>query len=521
MRVWTPLETAWPAGALLIGVLASLWISRRHFALPRRERHWLWGLMILSFLVRWVWLPVLARHTPDGHEADYFDRFQGLVEPTRGGTVMYPSMQWLWYGLGRVLPHDSWVPSFIMVLVSCAGIAFIVMAIRTLTKPELGWIAGVLLALHPVHAAWSSSAYNVILPFSLGALGWAAAAKYCDQRRPKEELLWLCLTSLALAVATRLDSVVLAGPPLLWLCLRPPVNVTWKQMVMDRAPHVGAGVVTAGLLWFCIDPLVTPAEIPGAGEHTLSLAINWNFVDVHFPFDGPLALMLLVLCSIMAVRRWPLIGTSMLILWVGNHLLMATFNDYADRHALMGHAALVFLLAAGTVSVVEKRRVGHILGLASLLGIFGHGLWDMRDRFYGSDDRFNALLAEGVWAELPRMTLIEASTQDGESCGWVGEAESLGLSSTLSHFNLIDEMEEREVRGPNGCLRWCADVQDWKWSSRSVRDRALRLMHLYHLDAIGVLGESDGFQCLVIEVQERGVDDPDHIPDWMGPVRFP
>ena len=51
------------------------------------------------------------RYFPDGHEADYYDRFTGLVEPTQGGTVMYPSMQWLWYGLGHILPHEPWVPA--------------------------------------------------------------------------------------------------------------------------------------------------------------------------------------------------------------------------------------------------------------------------------------------------------------------------------------------------------------------------------------------------------------------------
>jgi hypothetical protein len=122
---------------------------------------------------------------------------------------------------------------------------------------------------------------------------------------------------------------------------------------------------------------------------------------------------------------------------------------------------------------------------------------------------------------LPRLSLEEASHRNGQSCGWVSEASQARIEPGLSHFNLVQPAEAQTHRGPDGCLRWCADVQDWRWSSRSVRDRSLRLIHLYQLEAVGVVGESDGYQCLVLDIGERSVGGADRIPDWLGPRRFP
>jgi len=208
---------------------------------------------------------------------------------------------------------------------------------------------------------------------------------------------------------------------------------------------------------------------------------------------------------------------------VGNHLLMASFVDYADRHALMSLPGLIFVLAAAAYALAEgsiwRRAAWAIPGLG--LGICLVGQLDMRERFYGTDDAFSVLLSEGEWGDLPRVSLEEAVRSDGVACGWVSEASQAQSGAELSHFNLIRPEEVEIHRGPGGCLRWCADVQDWRWSSRSVRDRALRLMSLYHLEATAVLGEPDGFQCLVLEVGPRNSARPDHIPDWLGPRHIP
>ena len=73
-----------------------------------------------------------------------------------------------------------------------------------------------------------------------------------------------------------------------------------------------------------------------------------------------------------------------------------------------------------------------------------------------------------------------------------------------SHFNVLDAAEAEALRGEGGCLRWCADVQDWRWSSRGVADRARRMHRLYELTPVAVVSEpASGYACLVWEVGPR------------------
>ena len=98
MKIATPLQTAWPAGVIAVLLLLALWRSRDELRLPKG---WGWALLVL-LAVRIVWIPGITGHIYDGHEADYYDLFRGVRLPTRGGTVLYPAMQWLWYGMGAI-----------------------------------------------------------------------------------------------------------------------------------------------------------------------------------------------------------------------------------------------------------------------------------------------------------------------------------------------------------------------------------------------------------------------------------
>ena len=458
MKVWTPIETVWPVWALFVALCGALWFARHELTISRKERPWMLGLLVLAFGIRWWWLPVQERYFPDGHEADYYDRFTALVEPTQGGTVMYPSMQWLWYGLGHILPHEPWVPALMMAVVSCLGIGFCVMALQRWVHPEVGWIAGLLLALHPVHAAWSSSAYNVILPFSLGMLGMAAAGTYVSRRRPSQALMWVASLAFGLAVTTRIDSIVLLGPALWMILFHRPEDVSWSRTLKNRVMHLTGPLITVGLVGVALHPLLS-REIPGQGERERSLAMNWQLTDVHMPFDGSGGLLLLALGAVMAGRRWPMATMAMVLGAVGNHLLMSSFNDYADRHALMSHLCVVGILAAGGASMVgygrwiwATRWIPVAGGLCCLWG-----LMDMRERFYGTDDAFNRHLARDEWAELPRLSMEEATQRDGESCGWVVEGMPLDNAEAFSYQSGDPDSAEK-LRSETGCLRWCADA---------------------------------------------------------------
>ena len=431
MKVLAPWQTAWPAGAALLVLLAALLAARRHLVLPRRDRLAAAALVALALAVRLAWVPAWSAHLYDGHEAEYWDLFRGLRAPTRGGTVLYPAVQWFWWGLGRVLPADPRLP--------------------------------VLLAA---------------------------------PRNPAQA--WVAATAMALVVATRLDAALLGLPVLgvALLGLRRQGAAAWARAWL---PAGAVALVLAGLAAW---PLVWPGEVPGAGERALSFAINAGFLAPFAPFDRPAGLALVGLGAALAFRRWPAATLALVPPVALDHLVLATFDDYGERHALVALPGIAWALAAGGASLAARRRWPAALWSAAILAVLGRGLVEMRARYYAPEERFAAVLAAPPYAALPRLPLDAA--RDG--CGWVAEDPRVARDPPVSHFNLLDPDEERRLRGRDGCLRWCLDVQDYRWSSRSVRDRALRLAHLFAVRPAAVVEEpASGYACLVVELGPRRV----------------
>ncbi|MEC8423244.1 MAG: hypothetical protein VX000_05665, partial [Myxococcota bacterium] len=136
MRIWEPWETAWPAGAAL--VLCALAVASggwRWVRIDRRDRAVAVGLLLVALIVRLLVVPAWTMHTYDGHEAEYFDLFRGVRAPTRGGTVLYPAMQWLWWGLGRLLPPWPRLPMVLMACVGALGVVTSAALMRRLATP--------------------------------------------------------------------------------------------------------------------------------------------------------------------------------------------------------------------------------------------------------------------------------------------------------------------------------------------------------------------------------------------------
>lgn len=511
MKVWQPWETAWPAGLLALGLGLALvalvvegWRSRgaqrsaAAVAVPG-------GLFVLALVVRLVGIPALSAHVYDGHEAEYWDIFRGVREVGRGGTVLYPSMQWLWWGLGRVLPHHPGVPVGLMAAVGAGAAALVGSTAQRLGGVAAGLLAGLVVALHPVHAAWSSSAYNVILPAGLGCLSLWATTVVCLERRPSWLRAGVAVLAAGLAVLLRLETVLL-GPVLLAL----PAVLTPAGMARVRAlrrlwPVVpllaGVGLVVGAGVW----PLVVPGEVPGAGERALSFCINWSWLAPFWPLDGLAGLALIALAGLTTWRRPGLGGAAVVgVVWL--HLVLASFDDYADRHALMALPLLAML--AGLAAEPGGSGWRTVLGRGLVLGVLVVelvGLVEMRARFYAEEDRFIEHLEERAEAEgLPLVTLAEARRGGGTACAWVNEDGRAQAERPLSHFNLIDPDEVAALRAAHGCIRWCQDVQDWRWSSRGVRDRAWRTRDLYSLRPVAVVTEQAlGYGCLVVELGAR------------------
>jgi hypothetical protein len=533
VRIWQPWETAGPAGlALLLVALAVGAGAWRWLVVPRRVRLPAALLLAGAILVRLVVIPAWTGHTYDGHEAEYWDLYRGALEPTRGGTVLYPAMQWLWWGLGRVLPHNPQVPITLMALVGGVGALVTGAAVGRLTTPAAGWLAAGLVVLHPVHAAWSTSAYNVVLPQALGAgVLWCGAVLATSRRAPRT-VAWLGAGLWVLAVATRMEAGLIGIPAALLVVLVAPQDLAHRVRLRDRAALLPALVVGLGLAVLAAFPLVYPGEIPGADERVRSLSIHWPMLDYYLPRAAPLWVGVCAVGAVAALRRWPAATVAMVVGALANHFALATFDDLGDRHMLTALPALVFGVAAGGAAVSSlfprprARLVGWVgagvVGLAMLLP----GLVDQRARFYGSEEAYAAVLDAAPWDALPRWSLQEAKQRDGVACGWVAEDPRVAAAPVASHFNLLDPTEAAGLRGPDGCLRWCADVQDWRWSSRGVRDRGHRLERLYFLHGVGVVEEPEsGYACLVLEVGDRaccgtvhdsGASDPGD-PVWHDP----
>jgi hypothetical protein len=73
-----------------------------------------------------------------------------------------------------------------------------------------------------------------------------------------------------------------------------------------------------------------------------------------------------------------------------------------------------------------------------------------------------------------------------------------------SHFNLLDPVETEALRAEKGCLFWLVGFQDHRWSSRAVRDRLLRIEHLYETEPRAVVKDPDtDYVGLVVQVGAR------------------
>lgn len=505
MRVATPLETVWPAAvALALLLVGAVW-SRSHLRLPARALAW----VAVAVALRLWGLPVFEAHVYDGHEAEYYDLFVGTRSPTRGGPVLYPAMQWFWWGLGKILPHDPRVPVVLMAFIGTAGAGILAAALGLLSDRRAGWAAAWLLALHPVHVAWSSSAYNVVLPWALGALALWCGVQLLRLHRPHAGLALLGAAAGALAVATRIESglwgVLVVALAVAWWPPRPGrgsdgVAARLRGRLPLLVPALVGGMLAMAAAW----PILFPGELPGAGERALSFAINRGHLAPLAPLGVGSGLVLVIVGGAAAATRWPAATFVLLLASLATHLLFATFDDYGDRHGLLALPGLVFAVAAGASALADRSHVGFRGAALALwlggMGLAGAGLIDLRERYYGAEERFADRLAQEPWASLPRWTPEDARTD----CGWVAEDPRVAAEPVASHFNLLDPLEAAALRGSGGCLRWCADVQDWRWSSRGVRDRALRLSHLYTLSAVAVVREpASGYSCLVFEVGAR------------------
>lgn len=491
----TPLaawQTVWPAGLALGLLLWGAWGLRRELR-PSRA---LWGLLAVALVVRTLWLP-LGAHEFDGHEAEYLDLLLGQRELTRGGPLLVPAMQWTAWGLGRLLP---WPATLTTLALGCGllSIGAWVGAVTRLTQPRVGLAAGAALALWGTHAFWSSSAYNVIHPHALGLVSlWALSVLMTGG--PPRAAGALAGGAAALAVALRVELILLAPVGVLWLVLlRPP---RWRQWLPPLLAGGVLGALAAGLMLF-------PGEVPGAGERGLAWAANRRLLAYFAPFDSVGLLALPAAGLVVGLRRWPGIYGP-LVLAVGLvHGVGASFDDYGFRHALTALPAL----AAG-LGALATVGWGAVPGLVAVV-LLGMQTQDVASRYYASETDFAASLDP----DLPQWSLNAL-----DHCALICEdGRVLPEAQQRSHFNLLDPDETEALRAERGCVFWLKGVQDHRWSSRAVHDRVLRLEHIYETTPRAVVRDPDtDYVGLVIQVGARRPGTAPTTPGVRHPVDDP
>lgn len=279
------------------------------------------AIVVLALIVRLGVVPSWDRLVFEGHEALYLAAFRGADVP--GSTQAYPLLTGLYRLIGMVVQEPLVLVGLSVLAGSAAALGAAVWVGRWIS-PGAGIWTGVLVALLPEHAAWSTSTYNVILPHALVVWAFALGGKRAA-------------VLIALAVSMRLELMIMTAP------------LGWPAL---------AGMV--GPMWQLALPEVSP---PGE-------ALRMNLVMVGFL--GPTALFLGLL-GLRNEKAWRL---GAVVLWV--HLVGSTFDDYGSRHALLGGVALCGLAGAAA----DRWR-----GVIPALGIVGciFGLAQMRPAWHGTE----------------------------------------------------------------------------------------------------------------------------------------
>lgn len=330
------------------------------------------------------------------------------------------------------------------------------------------WLTFLWLMTIPLHWVWSLSAYNIIFPFFFVSLGFWLLVQHKSH--------WSVAAALALGVSMRLELFYVCVPILYWAWFERKQH--WSLIAVLLLPVLSVtGMMTA--------------VIPGEGERGLSFSVNWSLVQFHSPYHWlfPLLLYGWFLGQKREMIHWM---NGALLLVIGNHLLMATFDDYASRHTLVSVVGFCVLLAP--IVAHKKARVV----LAGVLLVHVIELRNIRERWYAEPEVF----LEAIRKEYPSLSVKTVAEARSEQCAWVAEEEAFAGEPVLSHFNLLDPTEVQELFMEHSCIDWCLGFQDWRWSSLGVYDRAVRIRTMYDVEEKSIVQSEEQF-CLQFKIGKR------------------
>ena len=67
---------------------------------------------------------------------------------------------------------------------------------------------------------------------------------------------------------------------------------------------------------------------------------------------------------------------------------------------------------------------------------------------------------------------------------------------------IYTKAEFLSLKTEHGCVDWCRDYNDFRWSTLSVMERAYRIDHLYESKAIAVVS-NESSDCLQLRLERR------------------
>ena len=453
------------------------------------------ALMAAAFVVRGWIIPAFSRHLFDGHEADYFDVWRRAPEAElsyRASDLLLV----LYQTLGPLCGGSGFCLLLFQLFLSLLGIWLIFRIAEELSGTWVAAVlAAVLLGLDPVITFWSSSAYNIEIPFLL-SLGAFLAFEHGLKRRSWVRLALASLL-LGLAVAARLDALLVVVP----LGFR-----LWyhRRTFMRYWPYSGVFLaLSPAWTW----PFFMGSEV-GQGGDPLSYLLEifqaqWNLGVYFSPYHQPIVLIaLLVSIGVLAASPekrgvlFPILGTVAVY-----HGAYAFFNDYDYRHTLLPRAMLVLLVAIAASILLDGRRRARALGGGILLVVgiaLCLGLRDLRRRYYAGMAEFRA--AAPILEEGPLF-----DPEKAEHCVFIVEDTRFPAVKRASHFEIYTRSEEAELRKRGrGCILFVYDLENFSITSRSINGRAVKLTRLFHLRFLGRWSdESSGRAALVYQVGER------------------
>jgi hypothetical protein len=524
-----------------LGLLLSAW-PVLHREWRARSRGFRAGVLVIAGAAAAISLgffPALRRYEALGHEAGYLDCFLGRAPPgPEGGWapfVTYPVLRWSMAWIGMLAGHKyPQLPLMGTALVAAAAVPALALLSTAMSRREAtGLAAALLLALHPIHAFWGGTVYNIAVPFS--ALCLSVLLAVLALRDGSARALLASAASAGLAVATRVEWALLAPAlGLLLLGLR-------RTLRSGAAAGNAAGLpaeLPEGLPRPRLGPLPWLSATALGGAYVAALFLGGGALteqggyhgwlgylqtaarqaalpDLLRPFDPRWALPLAAAGALLWRRSG---GAAQPVGWGAPLGLLgfftvallglATFNDFGPRHALLPGLAVLLALSMLALPQPPGERVLSALSTLALTlvaGVLALGLLRVRPLYFQTPEEFRA--AHPVFRE--QALDLEALVARG--CYFLSDDARLwdrGVAG--SHFNLMDPGEAvLRWRQAKGCVIWLQDYGQSRWDGLDVWPRSAKLLRWFHWRPIGWVAMQGGLEAIALEMTAPPFGVPD------------